>query len=122
MAEGRASARTDPSLAQVSPEFSPLGVALISSALAADAVIGNLQERVYGRYRCDPLEMVVWTKLVGTVYLCAIAIANGQLTAGLHYVATHPPVAVRMVAFSGFGLLGEVCVRERRAMPSPSPL
>lgn len=113
---GGASQRVCP--VQVSPEFSPLGVILISSALAADAVIGNLQERVYGRFRCDPLEMVVWTKLVGTLYLCGIALATGQLSAGLHRVATHPPAALRMIAFSGFGLLGEVCVRGCAACPS----
>ena len=43
---------------QVQPNFQPVGVALISSALCADAAIGNYQEKQMKLYKASNIEVV----------------------------------------------------------------
>ena len=52
-------------------DFDPLGVILISLALVADAIIGNVQEATLGRYKVSTGEIMYYTKVIGAALLFA---------------------------------------------------
>lgn len=110
-----------PSPPQVSPSFEPLGVVLICSALVADALIGNFQEKVVSEHVTTPLEMVVWTKATGIPYLLLLALLTGQVHTGVQRVIAVPSDVVPMLSFSVVGLLGEICVRGGGAVTGSAP-
>ncbi len=49
--------------------FFPVGILLISLALCADAVIGNLQEKAMKQYSGSNLEMILYSYSIGE-YTC----------------------------------------------------
>ncbi|XP_067118142.1 adenosine 3'-phospho 5'-phosphosulfate transporter 2 isoform X2 [Centruroides vittatus] len=55
------------------------GVVLISLALVADAIIGNVQEKVLKQYHTSNNEMVLYSYSIGCIYIFLILIAIGQL-------------------------------------------
>ncbi|XP_023232611.1 adenosine 3'-phospho 5'-phosphosulfate transporter 2-like isoform X1 [Centruroides sculpturatus] len=64
---------------QVYPSFNLTGVVLISLALVADAIIGNVQEKVLKQYHTSNNEMVLYSYSIGCIYIFLILIAIGQL-------------------------------------------
>lgn len=54
---------------EVNPNFELFGVLMVSSALVADAVIGNVQEKAMNTARSSNVEMVLYSYSIGFVYI-----------------------------------------------------
>eukprot|EP00051_Salpingoeca_urceolata_P016061 m.211850 g.211850 ORF g.211850 m.211850 type:complete len:324 (-) comp18579_c0_seq5:63-1034(-) len=91
-----------------SATFDPTGVLLISCALVADAMIGNVQEKNMKQHNVTNTEMVHYSYGIGVVIIFAICLANGQLYGGTQHCQQLPltQTAVPMVLFSVSGYLG----------------
>ena len=53
----------------VTPNFDYRGVVLISLALAADAAIGNVQEKTMKKLNAPNLEMILYSYAFGSAYI-----------------------------------------------------
>jgi adenosine 3'-phospho 5'-phosphosulfate transporter B3 len=91
----------------VSPSYHPYGLALISFALVADALIGNLQEKAFLQYRPSAAESLFFSKTIGCCYLLIIVILTNQLISGLDYCASDPYRMFPILLFSISGWFGE---------------
>lgn len=54
---------------EVNPNFELFGVVMVSSALIADAVIGNVQEKAMNTARSSNVEMVLYSYAIGFFYI-----------------------------------------------------
>jgi hypothetical protein len=88
-------------------EFPWFGVATISGALMADALIGNVQEKVLQSFDASATEMIFYTKLIGLAYILTVLIAMDELAPAFAYCWTHPIVYLYMAAFAVVGCIGE---------------
>lgn len=75
---------------QVYPSFNLTGIVLISLALIADAVIGNVQEKVLKEYHSSNNEMVFYSYSIGCIYIFLILIAIGQLNPATKVCLKYP--------------------------------
>jgi len=75
---------------RLDPAFDPTGVALVSMALLADAVIGNVQEKAMKAHGSSSAEMVLYSYSVGSVYLFVGLLLTGDLPSALAFCASHP--------------------------------
>ncbi|XP_073487131.1 adenosine 3'-phospho 5'-phosphosulfate transporter 2 isoform X1 [Aquarana catesbeiana] len=74
----------------VAPNFNLTGVMLISLALCADAVIGNVQEKAMKLHNGSNSEMVLYSYSIGFVYiLLGLAITSG-LTPAIAFCSKYP--------------------------------
>ncbi|KAM3929724.1 adenosine 3'-phospho 5'-phosphosulfate transporter 2 isoform 1-T1 [Leptodactylus fuscus] len=74
----------------VAPNFNVTGVLLISLALCADAVIGNVQEKAMKLHNGSNSEMVLYSYSIGFVYiLLGLAITSG-LTPAVSFCSKYP--------------------------------
>ncbi len=62
-----------------------LGVLLISLALCADAVIGNVQEKALKHYSASNIEMVLFSYFIGFWYILVAITLTGSLQAAFTY-------------------------------------
>lgn len=60
-----------------------VGVCMISLALIADAVIGNVQEKAMKKYRASNYEIVLYSYLLGTGYIFVVLLLSGQFPAAI---------------------------------------
>ncbi|KAJ8305265.1 hypothetical protein KUTeg_015810 [Tegillarca granosa] len=74
----------------VYPKFNTYGVILISLALCADGVIGNVQEKTLKQYSCRNSEMVLYSYSIGFVYILIGLILTGGLLPAFHFFNAHP--------------------------------
>lgn len=72
----------------VSPNFNMVGVAMISTALLFDAVIGNVQEKAMREYRANNVEVVLYSYGIGFIYLLIILTVSGDLLPSIRFCAT----------------------------------
>jgi len=96
-------------LADVSldPSFDPTGVLLVSFALAADAVIGNVQEKTMKAHGSSTAEMVLYSYSIGSIYLLAGLVIKGDLFDAVSFCGAHPTETYGYAAlFSLAGYLG----------------
>eukprot|EP00038_Savillea_parva_P030832 m.80597 g.80597 ORF g.80597 m.80597 type:complete len:363 (+) comp9364_c0_seq1:1350-2438(+) len=93
---------------EVSPQYSPTGVALISAALCADAIIGNVQERVMNKFEMTTVEMVHKSYLIGAGLIFALCVVKGEATPALEFFADNEfsKTLVPMTLFSLTGYVG----------------
>lgn len=54
---------------QLYPNFETFGVFLVCSALVADALIGNVQEKAMKKYRSSNTEMILYSYSIGVLYI-----------------------------------------------------
>lgn len=73
----------------VSPNFSAIGVLMISIALLCDAAIGNVQEKSMKAYKATNTEVVLYSYSVGFVYLFVIMLVTGDLSRGIAFCSMH---------------------------------
>jgi len=92
---------------KASPSFEPLGVLLVCLSVFAGASLGNMQEFLFRKYHPPETEMMMYTKLWGCVFLTAITLATGQLTAGIEYAYERPWTVTHMMALAVTSVLGE---------------
>merc|ERR1712131_169528 len=89
-----------------SPDFNMTGILLIVLSLAADAVIGNVQEKAMKQYGANQVEMVLYSYSLGTVYLFFGQVASGNFMPATRYFNEHPEVYFLQFTFSFFGYVG----------------
>mmetsp|Transcript_47307 Transcript_47307/g.102728 ORF Transcript_47307/g.102728 Transcript_47307/m.102728 type:complete len:195 (-) Transcript_47307:574-1158(-) len=90
----------------ISPEWDPLGIPMVSVALLADALIGNVQEKVMRENGATQDEMVLYSHGVGAIYLFIVCFLNDQLTGGVIVCFKSPHVLFLILAFSVSGYFG----------------
>eukprot|EP00050_Salpingoeca_kvevrii_P021775 m.115394 g.115394 ORF g.115394 m.115394 type:complete len:176 (-) comp9474_c0_seq10:50-577(-) len=93
---------------ETSAEYSAKGILFISFALAADAVIGNYQEKTMKKFNCSNTEMVYFSYSIGFVYTFLVCVLNGELDGGMNVVRSAPmsQTLTPIVSFSFAGYLG----------------
>ncbi|KAK6059466.1 UAA transporter family protein [Cooperia oncophora] len=91
----------------VSPNFDPRGYVMISGALLADAVIGNIQEKNMKKYGGSSNEMVLYSYSIGSVYLFLYTIVSGELFSAFQFFLDNPwKTYGYSLIFALFGYLG----------------
>ena len=65
--------------------FQITGVLLISLALCADAVIGNVQEKALKQHSASNVEMILYSYTVGFVYIFIGLLLSGSLLPAFFY-------------------------------------
>ncbi|KAH8278209.1 hypothetical protein KR044_002422, partial [Drosophila immigrans] len=75
---------------QLTPNFNPLGVAMISGALLCDAAIGNVQEKAMREHKAPSSEVVFYSYGLGFVYLFVIMLLTGNFFSGFAFCLAHP--------------------------------
>lgn len=93
---------------KISPRYSVTGMVLISLALCADAVIGNIQERVMRKNDVTAVEMVHKSYKIGIGFLLVVCIATGELFNAFAFCAEHSVTKtyIPMVLFATSGYIG----------------
>lgn len=71
--------------AKVHPNFNLYGVLLISGALCADAVIGNVQEKQMKGHNASNIEVVLYSYSIGFVYILLGQIFFGNIFKALKF-------------------------------------
>jgi adenosine 3'-phospho 5'-phosphosulfate transporter B3 len=99
--------------AKTSPNFSPLGVALISLALLVDAATINVQEELLNFYSCSHDEVVYFSYLWGTGIMLLLSGWTGDLWWGVSHMVTTEEghrMVFGILAFSAVGFVGVSCM------------
>ncbi|XP_072170272.1 adenosine 3'-phospho 5'-phosphosulfate transporter 2-like [Diadema setosum] len=95
----------------VSPKFDRTGVLLISLALCADAVIGNVQEKAMKTYRASSAEVVLYSYSIGFLILLVGLLSHGSFFPAFWFCYQHPvQTYAYAVLFSLSGYLGIIFV------------
>ncbi|CAD5111928.1 DgyrCDS1189 [Dimorphilus gyrociliatus] len=95
----------------VSPSFSLYGLMLICSALVADAVIGNVQEKTMKEFSSSNSEMILYSYSIGFVYILFGQLATGQFWSAFSFCWQHPfQTYGYALIFSFTGYIGLVVV------------
>ncbi|KAK6491867.1 adenosine 3'-phospho 5'-phosphosulfate transporter 2-like [Huso huso] len=89
---------------KIAPNFSLTGLVLITLALCADAVIGNVQEKAMKLHNGSNSEMVLYSYSIGFVYILVGLSCIGGLGPAVAFCSQHP-VKTYGYAFS-FSLTG----------------
>ncbi|XP_055956477.1 adenosine 3'-phospho 5'-phosphosulfate transporter 2 [Patella vulgata] len=74
----------------VSPEFNLYGIILISLAVCADGVIGNVQEKTIKQHGASNCEVVLYSYGIGFLYILIFLIPSGQLLPAFKFCQKHP--------------------------------
>ncbi|KAL1128920.1 hypothetical protein AAG570_013454 [Ranatra chinensis] len=91
---------------RISPNFSLVGVVMISFALLCDAVIGNVQEKYMKAHGATNREVVLYSYAIGFLYLFVIMFVTGDLWDGIAYCIKMPQAYGYALLFSLSGYLG----------------
>ena len=71
-------------------EFNYAGVLIVSGALLADSLIGSVQEEILKNRGTTSCEMVMYSHIMGGVYVLVLAVGTGQLEQGITKYAPKP--------------------------------
>uniref|UniRef100_T1J0A4 Adenosine 3'-phospho 5'-phosphosulfate transporter 2 n=1 Tax=Strigamia maritima TaxID=126957 RepID=T1J0A4_STRMM len=75
---------------EVSPNFDVRGVGMICIALAADAIIGNVQEKAMKSHQASNVEVVFYSYSIGLLYLFVGSFLFGNLIPAIKFCAEYP--------------------------------
>ncbi|KAI6205311.1 hypothetical protein M3Y94_00777800 [Aphelenchoides besseyi] len=89
---------------RVSPNFDPRGYVMISLALVADAIIGNVQEKTMKQHKASNCEVVTYSYSIGFVYILLGTMLSGEFFEAFSFFAKHPIETYGYAAI--FSLLG----------------
>ena len=90
---------------EVQAEFNFYGVVVISLALCADAVIGNVQEKNIKQYSAPNSEVVLFSYAIGFVYIFFGLVVTGNFVPGFMYYLQDPVQKygyTMLFAFTGY--------------------
>ncbi|OIV98751.1 hypothetical protein TanjilG_24922 [Lupinus angustifolius] len=97
--------------AQTSPNFSVIGVAMISGALVMDSFLGNLQEAIFTMNpETTQMEMLFCSTIVGLPFLIPPMLFTGELFKAWTSCAQHPYVYGVLVFEAMATFIGQVSV------------
>lgn len=71
----------------VSPNFDPRGYIMISLALVADAIIGNVQEKAIKAHKANNCEVVLYSYSIGSIYIFAGTVLSAEFFEGFAFFA-----------------------------------
>ncbi|CAI5446741.1 unnamed protein product [Caenorhabditis angaria] len=92
---------------KVSPIFDSRGYIMISGALLADAVIGNIQEKNMKKYGGSSNEVVLYSYGIGSIFIFFYILISGEIFESIPFLWTHfNEVFWNCVIFSLLGYLG----------------
>jgi len=91
---------------KVSPNFDATGIALITMALASDAIIGNIQEKTMKAYKATNCEVVLYSYSIGFIYILVGEITTGVFFDANSYFNANPKVYGLIFMFSFVGYMG----------------
>ncbi|KAJ6872744.1 UDP-galactose/UDP-glucose transporter 4-like [Populus alba x Populus x berolinensis] len=97
--------------AKTSPNFSIIGVLMISGALIMDAFLGNLQEAIFTLSpETTQMEMLFCSSVVGLPFLIPPMVLTGELFKAWSSCSQHPYVYVVLVFEAMATFIGQVSV------------
>ncbi|XP_047083818.1 UDP-galactose/UDP-glucose transporter 2-like isoform X2 [Lolium rigidum] len=103
--------------AQTSPNFSMIGVTMVSAALVMDAFLGNLQEAIFKMnpdttqgLLFDQMEMLFCSTVVGLPFLAVPMVLTGELTTAWSACSQHLYVYAVLVFEAMATFVGQVSV------------
>jgi adenosine 3'-phospho 5'-phosphosulfate transporter B3 len=82
------------------------GFILISAALMCDALIGNVQEKVFKLYNPSTSENLIYTKFYGMILAFIVCVLQGQLV-HIFTIIQRPKVMLLLFLFCLSGVVGE---------------
>lgn len=92
---------------KVQPNFNTYGVVIICSALVADAIIGNYQEKIMKTNHVSNVEIVFYSFMFGFVLILVGLILSNNLFSSIQFWNEHPTRTYGYaLIFSVFGYLG----------------
>lgn len=92
---------------KISPNFDLRGYIMISLALVADAIIGNVQEKAMKTYAASNNEVVLYSYSIGSIYIFAIILLSGDMIDSFDFFAKHPIKTYGFISiYSLVGYLG----------------
>jgi len=115
--------------ANVSPDFNPIGIVLLSVAVCGDALTVNMQDKLLNLLKCSKEQMLVVSNLMASAWVLVYILGTGELSRAVSHARSHPGVplllAVQSVAqyvgvsfylalIQGFGGVAAVCVTSCR--------
>jgi len=74
----------------IQPKFNYIGVIMMSLALSADAVIGNVQEKAMKSSQASNTEVVLYSYGIGFVYIFIVLSISGMLKDGFVFYSKNP--------------------------------
>ncbi|XP_075259686.1 adenosine 3'-phospho 5'-phosphosulfate transporter 2-like isoform X2 [Convolutriloba macropyga] len=86
----------------VQPNFHFTGIVIISSALVADAIIGNAQELFMKKYSAANTEVVFFSYLIGVGYIFVVVVFEGKLTEAVQLMDTHTLFQAFLFSMCGY--------------------
>ncbi|KAJ6679575.1 SOLUTE CARRIER FAMILY 35 MEMBER B [Salix purpurea] len=97
--------------AQTSPNFSMVGVVMISGALIMDAFLGNFQEAIFTlNPETTQMEMLFCSSVVGLPFLIPPMVLTGELFKAWNSCSQHPYVYLVLVFEAMATFVGQVSV------------
>uniref|UniRef100_A0A1I7X6Y5 Adenosine 3'-phospho 5'-phosphosulfate transporter 2 n=1 Tax=Heterorhabditis bacteriophora TaxID=37862 RepID=A0A1I7X6Y5_HETBA len=93
---------------RVSPMFELRGYLMISGALLADAVIGNIQEKSMKKYGGSSNEVVLYSYSIGSLYIFVYTIISGEFFHAFLFFLENPWETYGYATI--FGILGYIGV------------
>ncbi|XP_039285239.1 adenosine 3'-phospho 5'-phosphosulfate transporter 2 [Nilaparvata lugens] len=87
---------------RLSPRFSVVGVVMISCALLCDAVIGNVQEKVFKAQSPPMSEVVLYSYSIGFFILLTVMTVSGSLVRGILVVPNVFYLYASLFSLSGY--------------------
>lgn len=70
---------------KVQPNFNLYGVLIICSALVADAVIGNYQEKIMKEHHVPNVEIVFFSFIFGFIFVLTGLLVTNNFFSSLHF-------------------------------------
>jgi adenosine 3'-phospho 5'-phosphosulfate transporter B3 len=93
---------------QVSPNFDPRGYVMISLALVADAIIGNVQEKAMKMHGASNSEVVLYSYSLGSLYIFVGVVFTGEFFEAFKFFLENPLKTYGYTLI--FGVLGYIGV------------
>lgn len=91
----------------VSPAFDPIGVVLICCALVADALIGNLQEKMFSSFHTTANEMMTYSSLwASALSLLACAVEGDTISRAVAHLLADPWALLAVLMYALLNILG----------------
>lgn len=84
----------------------PVGFILICAALMCDALIGNVQEKVFKLYNPSTSENLIYTKFFGMILAFIVCVFEGQVV-HIFVIVQRPKVMLFLFLFCLSGIMGE---------------
>lgn len=94
-----------------SPNYSPIGLLLISGGVVLDAVTANFEEKSFFHAKnCSPAEVMCYASMFGTVFGFFGLILNQDMVSLLEFLIATPEVVLYTVSFATLGYCSSLFV------------